>query len=694
VGKTRLALAAAARQPLPVWLLRLDELSDPALLVPTLAQLLTLGTAAAASAQALGRALARETCLLLLDNAEHMLEPVAQLCTSLLAQSPGLRLLVTSQAPLRLGAEAVLPLQPLGLPPQAEDGEAPGDLDPEHYEATRLLTARIRHHTPGWEPGPLDAEALAALCRALDGLPLALELAAARVPLLGLAGVRKRLEQSLALLNRGLRDAASRHRSLEAALDWTFDQLGEGERLALQQLAVCAGTLGIDACEGLLGPEALDQVEELRARSLLVVEHAPSGLRLRLFETVRSHALQALRQAGRETEARLRHVRWLRQRFEGLWLTDITQAQESWQPQLATELDSLRGALHHALSPTAATALRREGLALAIACSPLWQRSGCLAEGWQWLQLARAQLDCLGAGDETLRQWLDLASVDYCVCTQQGDPREAAERLPALLTDAGVQGDPVMHFYAVRASFWLQVRLGFAPGGGGARAACDALRVVCQPHWPELAQRWCLRAEANVSRLAGDYEAALRWVQRHTELCRRHGALANARGLLLQPLQDLGLLGRWDEARRQALEQVAELQAAGLLRQYPFNCATASAIFLRSGPLGEQRAIVIQTLRLLSDARMLWWLADALPWAAFHAGRAADALSLQQWSDGLVLQRRERRGPFFGGMRQELLARLEAALGPLPALDEASLLLAAQMPEAEVLERALGPGTA
>lgn len=685
IGKTRLALAAATRAEGPVWLLRLDELSDPERLVPTLAQRLELGDAAAGSLAALGRALQRERGLLVLDNAEHLLDAVANLCAALLSQAPQIRLLVTSQAPLRLGAEAVLPLGPLELPP------ADAGIDPEAFEATQLLVARIRHHTPGWEAGPHDAEALVALCRALDGLPLALELAAARVPLLGLAGVRSRLERSLALLNLGARDGAERHRSLWAALDWTLGLLSEGERSALQQLAVIAGTFSVETCEGVLGPEALDQIEELRARALLVVVHGETGLRLRMFETVRSHALHALRESGREAAARRAHLEWLLRDYEPFWLLDLTSAQETWQPARAADLDALRCALRHALAPAAPAELRALGLRLALACSPLWLRSGYPAEGVHWLRQAQA---LLGPEDRQLRLWLELALVDYCAVTMQGDARAAADSVQALLAEPALQADPLMRFLALRSDFWLKVRLGFADREQGPRQECDAFRAASLPEWPELSQRWWMRAEANVARLAGDYEGVLTWADRHGALCRRHGALASARALSYQSLQMLGLLDRWDEACVQARAQLSDIVAAGAIRQYPFVLATASAVLMRSGPLGADREDVLLSLRLMCDLQQLWWLADALPWLAWHAGRPGDALALQHWADGLVHQRKEKRGPFFGGMREALRLQLAAVLGPDLEADEVRLVEAAGWRPDQVLDLALGAGSA
>jgi hypothetical protein len=364
-----------------------------------------------------------------------------------------------------------------------------------------------------------------------------------------------------------------------------------------------------------------------------------------------------------------------------------------------SDLDALRGALKHALDPAADPVSWRLGVRLATITGPIWHRAGLFAEGWQWLQQARLRLDDAqrpsepSGEDAELGLRLDMASIDSCISTQQGDPHEARRLLDRLMQDPRVTGHAELNFRALRADFSLQVRLGFADPKGGPRAACDALRRACLPTWPELAQRWWIAAEALVRRGAGDYEGALVWMDRHTQLCRRHRAVMAGRIFQLQRMQLLGLLDRWAEARAEATEHAAELQAAGVVRQSPFNLACAAAVLLRCGPVAGERALVLDALRLMAGMQQLWWVADALPWAALHEGRLADALTLQRWADGLVHRRGEPRGPFFGGMRKALMQRLAAEPAAQEVVENALLERAAQTPEADILDLALGTGT-
>ena len=702
VGKTCLALALAARVAEPAggrWLMRLDELSDPGLVLPTLAQLLHLGRAAAASADTLARAMADQQLLLVLDNAEHLVDAVAELCAALLAQAPEVQLLVTSQLPLRLAAETVLPLAPLALPdiarhdPVQEVGQGPADAAPapDSYAAARLLSRRIRQHQPQWQPAPTEHADIAAICRALDGVPLALELAAARVPLLGLSGVRARLDQRFQLLTRPSRDTAPRQRTLSAALAWSFGLLGDAERQALQQLAVFAGSFSLADAEGVLGDEALDAVEELRARSLLVAEHGhpgQSGLRLRLFDSVRRHALQALKEAGEEPEARMRHLAWMGERLQSLWQTDLFEPYEDWLPALRLDADSLREALRFGLSEAAPPQAGPWAVGLAADLARYWPRLGLYTEGWRWLDAAQARCGALG---DTLEAGvvarLNLARACFCGGTQQGDPRQALAGLEQAMTWVQAQVDPLWAYVAAGAECDLVLRV-HPDRLERLDALIERMAALLQPLWPPLAQRQLWRLQASISRLHGDFETMLRRMDQYEALCLAHGAQEAALQAVFLRLQALSLLGRWDQARSGAHALVASLRRLGLVRESVFHMATAATVLLRLGPQPEERSIVLQALRLLAESQLLWWLADALPWAAWHAGRALDAARLQAWADSLVAARKETRGPLFGGMRQQLLAQLAAA--SMPATDA----LPPVPDEAMALDLALGQGTA
>lgn len=686
VGKTRLALAAAAAagsQPDGVWLLRLEDLDDPALLPSTLAALLQLGQVAAGGVPALVRAMSGLTLRLVLDNAEHLAAAVAELAAALLAAAPGVQMLVTSQLPLRLRAERVLPLAPLGLPADLADDAPP----PQGYAAARLLCERIAQQRAHWQPTPADHADIAAICRALDGVPLALELAAARVPLLGLAGVRARLDERFALLTRGARDAATRHRTLAAALDWTFSLLQPHEREALHRLAVFAGSFTLADAEGVLAdaPEPLDTVDELHARSLLVSAQDPNGdgARLRLYDSVRRHALAGLGRSGRETEARRRHLQWLLHRFEHLHTTDLFEPLLTWLPTVQADVDSLRAALRFGLEEQAEPEDLRCGVLLFAGSVPFWYRSGRRAEGAAWLQ--RAQAAAPRAGLSALEQAvLQHASAVFVAYAQLGDPTQAlawARGSRAALAAAGERQRVYLSHYIEHA---LVVRV---EPGADLEPVALATEQALDPRWPPTVSRHALIVRAVLSRNRRDFLAYLRLGEQlmaqaaAPALAYERWAGANVVG------QALLLLGRRDEACDHYARTVDGIRAAGWLRGQVATVAMGAALALRRRLDADSRERALEALRVLAGEGMVWWMADALPWAAWHDGRPGDAARLQAWADQLALQRKDRRGPIFQGMRDDLVQ----VLGPAGLAPEGAVLPAG---DGEAIELALGAGCA
>ncbi|MEV5892728.1 BTAD domain-containing putative transcriptional regulator [Nonomuraea fuscirosea] len=284
VGKTRLALAAAATAPAPadgVWLVELAGAADPA---EALAAVLGVrDDAPGPIVERLAGVLAGKRVLVVLDNCEHLVEAVAGLVSRLLRAAPGLRVLATGQEPLGVTGERVRVVEPL---PEAE--------------AVRLFTARA--------DVPAD-ETVAAVCRRLDGIPLALELAATRVRALGVRELATRLDDRFRLLSAGMRDAPARQRTLRAMIDWSWELLGEAERVVLRRLAVHADGCTLEAAEEVCaepGVDVLDTLARLVDRSLVVRVEGP---RYRLLESVAAYCVERLREAGEHDRIRERHAR-------------------------------------------------------------------------------------------------------------------------------------------------------------------------------------------------------------------------------------------------------------------------------------------------------------------------------------------------------------------------------------------------
>ncbi|MEN3340840.1 MAG: hypothetical protein V7644_244 [Actinomycetota bacterium] len=348
-GKTRLALQAAAEAadayPDGIWWVALAPLRDPQLVLPTLAQ--TLGTR-----NGLTEHLGDRRLLVLLDNFEHLLGAAREVA-GLLAACPGLKLLVTSREVLQLGGEHAYPVPPLS----PEDGG-------------RLFSARARAALPEYAPTPAAAE----LCARLDNLPLALELAAARLRLLSTEQLLQRLSSSLDL--RGGREADPRQSTLRETIRWSHDLLTAGERLLFAQLAIFAGGCTLEAAEEVCEAD-LDTLGSLADKSLL----RRSGERVWMLETIREYALERLGELGDAEALRERHARYflgLAERAE----PELVGAEQSvWLERIALDHENLRTALERFL----ATGARASVLTLAGALVVFWWVRGFYQEGLDWL---------------------------------------------------------------------------------------------------------------------------------------------------------------------------------------------------------------------------------------------------------------------------------------------------------------------
>lgn len=647
VGKTALALAVAfddaPRQGARV--LRLDGLVDASGLLPMLAEALQLGAAAAQGPATMGRALQPLALRVVLDNAEHLVVALAPLLAMWLDAAPAVQWLVTSQLPLRLPAEQLLALAPLALPAEGDDVLATA--------AGRLFVERVRRLDARFEPMPADRDAIAAICRELDGLPLALEFAAARVPLLGVAGVRERLHERFTLLTHGPRGASPRHRTLAAALDWTVSLLPEPSRVALQRLSVLAGSFTVEAAEALLGAGAIDVLQTLREHSLLVSEQGLSGLpRLRLYDSVRRHALEALAASGGRQPAESALLRWLRQRFEAAELAEFEQPMMRWLPAQREDIELLRSALAAGLADDAggadAAQQRDDAQRLVAASAPLAYRSGHRLEGWAWIERARS----LPATPQT-RVRLDHAFGLFVTFAQIGPTAEALAALQASGEVLLEQGDARRAYLSLYAQHMLSLRAGQPPQL--LAGLLERLQRLEQPAWGPLPRRYRQLLLVADARNRGDSDEALRLARATAAACRTLGGVAEAWPFDHLAAQVIAAQGRWGEASEQLAAVLMEVHAAGALREQLPLVAMAASVHLRDGQAPDALQLAKRAWQLLQTEQMGWWMADALPWAALHEGRRDDALTLQAWADALVHQRGDRRGPVFARMREEFL---------------------------------------
>ena len=394
VGKTRLALRVAADLAAEfadgAAFVDLSSIRDPELVAAAVAHALgLLDTRDRPITAALRAHLATKRSLLVLDNFEHVLA-AAPLVGDLLAACPRLAVLVTSRARLRLSGERVFPVPPLTLPGGSETAPV---ADLLAADAVSLFVARAEGTDPNFALTPENARAVVALCRRLDGLPLAIELAAARTNVLRPAALLARLSRRLPLLAGGPRDLPARQQTLRAAIAWSHDLLCPGEQVLFRRLAVFAGGCALEAAEavaggpGTDGTEVLEGITSLVENSLLRGEDGPAGEpRFAMLETVREFALERLAESGEADDVRGRHAAWCLAFAERAETGLTGDGGDRWLDRLEAELDNLRAALTWLLERGDGEA----GLRLASAPWFFWEARGGLAEGRSWLERALA----------------------------------------------------------------------------------------------------------------------------------------------------------------------------------------------------------------------------------------------------------------------------------------------------------------
>jgi non-specific serine/threonine protein kinase len=667
IGKTRLSLEVAARLderfPDGTWFVELAGVADPTLVERAVAD--TLGARERPGeplATSIHERIGDSRLLVVLDNCEHLVDSAAAVASNLMRACPRASVLATSREALAIPGETVVAVAPLPVPPDASSAAVLSE-----SPAVQLFLDRARAAAPAFAPGETDLATIAAICRRLDGLPLAIELAAARVRALGIAEVFARLDDRFRLLSASERGRTSRQRTLHAAIDWSVRSLAPAERLLLCRLAAFAGGATLDALERVATDDVesvtgeaeipacdvADLVEGLVAKSLVVADLERDPVRYRMFESIRAFALDVLDKAGGRTAVEARIDSWVAEMAEACAAARATADQTRVELQFFAEMDTARASL--------ARLLARDdgGAALAATAGALgsfFESRGLLSEGRKWLESAIA-----AGSDQPARAlalyWSGVLAVD------QGDYAVSEARLEEALALDRAADDREGLARTLRALAYLAMR----------RNQVDRAEKLAAEAGEYFRGLGDIGGEASTTHLIatvaigrGDYATALPLLERTGEIHRRRGNLRSLAINLYSMAEVLAGTGKNEEAARHAAEAVAI--AEGLDDPQTLAYATYVVGWV-AFTLGEAEKSALHLRRALAMARALGDESACI----YAIEGIAEALTLLGDDETAVVlvaatkQHREATGqplpPFERTMLEERLARSRAKLG-------------------------------
>jgi predicted ATPase/DNA-binding winged helix-turn-helix (wHTH) protein len=397
IGKTRLGFEVGRhlfhKFANGVWIAELGLVSDPDLVPVTVARVLGLEIAGGTvTPERVATALGAKQLLLVLDSCEHVIDVAANMAEALLRANPTTHVMATSREPLRAAGERLYRVPPLAVP--AEGTEDIDDL--LRYGAVQLFVERVRATEPHFVPDQGIAPATAAICRRLDGIALAIELAAARAAALGVEEVGAHLDDRFQLLTGGRRTALPRHHTLRATLDWSYELLSDAERVVFRRLSIFAGsfalaeTTAVAASAEIAASGVVDCVANLAAKSLVVIDVSGATVRYRLLETTRAYARAKLAESGELGQVARRHAERCRDVFDRAQVEWETRPTVEWLADYGRRIDDLRAALDWSFSPHGDTLI---GVALTVASVPLWRQLSLMEECRRHVERALSTLE-------------------------------------------------------------------------------------------------------------------------------------------------------------------------------------------------------------------------------------------------------------------------------------------------------------
>jgi predicted ATPase/DNA-binding CsgD family transcriptional regulator len=618
VGKTRLALRAAPdisrAFPDGVCLVELAELRDPTLVAETVAGVLGLRDASTRwVVSTLADYLGPKRMLLILDNCEHLADACAILADGLLRACPDLKILATSREPLGIDGETVIQVPPLPFP---DEDRAPPPADAVvHYDAVRLFVERARSASSEFEVTPTNAADVVALCRRLDGLPLALELAAVRLRAFTVGQILEQLDQPFQVLSTSKRTGSPRHQSLGAAIEWSYGLLSAEEQVAWRRLSVFAGSFDLEAAAAILDDDlpagmATELLAGLVDKSILRRELRGDSARFRMLETIRDFGRERLRDSGDEGRIGAAYRAWFTDLASMVFEHSWGASQLEWWDRAHPELPNVRDVLRACLAePGTAEA----GLLAATNLFYYWLTKGSLREGRRWID---AFLEL--APERTTARAKALA-VDGWLAQAQGDMAKGMDLFVEAEQLASALGDEAIISLALVALSGALI-----PGDLDRAAALAERCLEVEKRLPD--RRWAacaLAVMANVCSAGGDPSRASDLYDQAADLCRQAGD----RFFLSRFLPGAGLaawhLGDLDRAR------ILMAEAIRLSRSVDDKAGMAIAIELLAW-IGTSTGGAAWATRLLGGVQTLWESIPAMLYPQFvpqHDASLADARS-------------------------------------------------------------------
>jgi non-specific serine/threonine protein kinase len=682
-GKTRLALQVAGEliteYPDGVWLVELGALSDPALIVQKAASVLGLGEEVDRPLLAMLTDLLRvKNLLLVLDNCEHLISACAQLAGTLLQACPNLWILATSRETLGIVGESAFGVPSLSVPDPGRVSSVEVDLasDLLVYEGVRLFIERAIAVQPNFKMTDANAYAVAQICYRLDGIPLAIELAAARGGALSVEQIAARLDDRFRLLTGGSRTALPRHQTLQALIDWSYELLPEAERVLLRRLSVFAGGWTLEASEtvcaedGIQADDVLDLLTHLVDKSLVVVEERNGEARYRMLDTIQQYAREKVLESGDAARVRARHLDFFVKMAEEAESKLRSAGQLMWLNRLETEAHNLRAAL----AWTQGSGATEAGLRLAGALFWFWLLRGYANEGRRWLEgmliltggfgrtqarakaLWAAGFLAVGQGDIIAgRSRLDES---LAIFRERGDQEGTADSLLGLGRAAYFQGDYAAARSLFEESLAISRAAEYAWGSAQALYRLGMVLLIqgdyaqARPHFEEsvaifreLGDRWglsySLSALGDEALRRGDYAIAHSVLEESLRVFQELGSRSGT----AMSLSELGWLalsqGDYLAARSRLEESLALRREMGHRVGMAITLNLLGDVALHQGNYQQAKALIDKSLKLRKEVGSksgIAWSLQNLGYLAQHQGEYRQAAALFEESLALFLE--------------------------------------------------------